>query len=154
MCSRRLSAAAKGIANGMSTVLRWCGGCSGFRGLLAFGIEDDEATRTHARRGSRESGGGKGEVEQTALARGHRIKRVGLASATNLFDRSFGSDAKLLLAKDLKVLGVEGDSLVVLVLEAENLGSDVLYGEEKLAITRGEQGGVRAGELDTYIGGI
>jgi hypothetical protein len=92
-------------------------------------------------------------VEQTALARGHRIKRVGLAGATNLFDRSFGNEEKLLPAKDLEVFGVEGDPLVVLMLEAENLGSDVLYGQKKLAVTRGEQGGVWTGELDTDIGG-
>jgi len=57
-------------------------------------------------------------VKQAALARTHGIERVRLAGSEDLFDGGFGCEAELLLAEDFEVFSVEGDAVVVFVLEA------------------------------------
>jgi len=121
--------------------------------LVAFGVEDYVAARADARGGSWESGASEGEVEKAALAGAHGVEGVGLAGAADLLDGGFGGEAELLLAEELEVLGVEGGAVVVLVLEAEDLGGDVLDGKEEFAVAGGEQGGVRAGAFDGDVGG-
>lgn len=93
-------------------------------------------------------------MQETALARGHGSEGEWLAGVTHLLDRDFGGQLQLALTEDFEVVGVEGDVVMLLVLETEDLGGDVLKGKEEFAVTGEEEGGVRAAELHADLGGM
>jgi len=136
-------AAAEIVADGVSTLV------DGLRGgLLAFGVEDDEATGAFAGGGGGQAGAFEGEVEQAALAGGHRGEGVGLLGGADLGDGCLSGAAELLVAVGFESAGVDGDAVVFFGLEAEDLGGDVLDGVEQLAVAVDEERGVGAGEFD------
>lgn len=87
-------------------------------------------------------------MKDAALARGHGCEGEGLAGVADALDSGFGCHAELLVAKHFKVVGVEGDAVVLFVLEAEDLRGDVLDGEKEFSVACEKQGDVAAGELD------
>jgi hypothetical protein len=121
-------------------------------GLVAFGIEDDEAAWAIAGRGRGEAGLGQDQVEHAALARGHGRKREGATCGSYLLDGCFGGELEIAVARGLEAFGVEADAVVVLGFEAENLGGDVLDGVEEFAVVSQEQRGVGAGQLYLDVG--
>jgi hypothetical protein len=140
--------------------------CSGFAGelvwrvslgsgpeLVAFGIEHDEAARDFAGRGSGESGLRQDQVKHAAFSRGHGRKRVGLACGSDFLNGCFGGELEIAVAGGFEVFGIERDAVVVLRLEAENLGGDMLDGVEKLTVTSQKEGGIGTGQLDFEVGG-
>jgi len=90
-------------------------------------------------------------VDQASLAGGHGGEGVGLAGGADLLDGGFGEEFELTVAEDFEVVGVEGDAVVVLRLEAEDFSGDVLDGEEEFAVPGEEKWGVRAGEFDSDV---
>ena len=92
-------------------------------------------------------------MKETALAGGHGCEGEGLAGVADLLDGDLGGQLQLALAEDFEVVGVEGYTVMLFVLEAEDLGSDVFEGEEKLAVASEQQRCVRAAELDADFGG-
>jgi hypothetical protein len=73
---------------------------------------------------------------------------VGLAGGADLLDGGFGEEFELTVAEDFEVVGVEGDAVVILWLEAEDFSGDVLDGEEEFTVAGEEKRGVGAGEFD------
>jgi hypothetical protein len=117
------------------------------RGLVAFGIEHDKAARDFARRGRGKAGLRQDQVKHAAFSRGHGREGVRLACGSDFLDGCFGRKLKVAVAGGFEVFGIEGDAVVVLRLEAENLGGDVLDGVEKLTIASQEQRGIGTGQL-------
>jgi hypothetical protein len=76
---------------------------------------------------------------------------VGLAGGADLLDGGLGEELELAVAEDFEVVGVEGDAVVVLGFEAEDLGGDVLDGEEEFAVAGEKKRSVRASEFDGEI---
>ena len=147
------SAAAEGVADGSRAVVGcWGARARGFDGLLAFGVEDDEAAGAVAGGSSRQAGGAEGKVEQAALAGVHWREGVGASRGAYLFDGSFGDHLQLAVAEELEVFGVEGDAVVLLGFEAEELGGEVLNGVEEFGVAGKEERGIGAGEFDGELG--
>jgi hypothetical protein len=76
-----------------------------------------------------------------------------LAGAADALDSGLGGEHQLLVTEHLEIFGVEGDSVVLLVLEAEDLGGDVFDCEEEFAVAGEEEGDVGAGELNADFRG-
>jgi hypothetical protein len=123
------------------------------RGLVAFGIEHDEAARDFAGRGSGESGLRQDQVKHAAFSRGHGREGVGLACGSDFLNGCFSGELEIAVAGGFEVFGIERDAVVVLRLEAENLGGDVLDGVEELTVTSQKEGGIGTGQLDFEVGG-
>jgi hypothetical protein len=143
-------AAAEGVADGLGSVVgrwRWL-----FGGAVAFGVQDNVPAWAQAGGSGGQARFGESQMQQAALARAHGVEGVGLAGAANALDGSLGCETQLLLTKHFEILGVEGDAVVVFVLEAEDFSGGVLEREEEFAVTGGEERRVRAGEFDFDFG--
>ena len=78
----------------------------------------------------------------------------GFASPQGAFSVAVDPSGKYVyVAGGFEVFGIERDAVVVLRLEAENLGGDVLDGVEKLTVTSQKEGGIGTGQLDFEVGG-
>lgn len=91
-------------------------------------------------------------MQEAAFARGHGRKGEGEAGVADLLDGDLGGQLEFALAEDLEVVGIEGDAVVFFVLEAEDFGGYVLKGQQQLAVSGQQQGGVGAAELDANLG--
>lgn len=147
---RSALAAAEGVADGSGAVVG--GGVLWLEGLLAPGVEDDEAAGAIAGGGGGQAGLAEGQVKQAALAGVHRREGVGPARGADSFHGGFGDQLKLAVAEELEVFGVEGDAVVLLGFEAEDLGGEVLDSVEEFGVAGEEDWGVGAGEFDGELG--
>ncbi len=68
--------------------------------------------------------------------------------ARTLLDCLRGGVAHLAVAVGFEVVGVEGDALLLVGLQAQDLDGDVFEGVEHLTVVGGEDLGVGAAELD------
>jgi len=144
-------AAAKAAADGAGAV--FYGGRRDRRGLEALRIEDDKAAGAFAGRGCREAGFCEGQVKNAALARGHRREREWEAGSADLLDGHLGHKVEFAVAGGLEAVGVEGDSVMFLGLETEDLGGDVFDGVKEFTVAGQEEGSIGAGEFDCDFGG-
>jgi hypothetical protein len=92
-------------------------------------------------------------VKNAAFTRGHRREGEWLAGGANLLDSHLGHEVEFAIAGGLEAFSVEGDAVMVFGFEPEDLGGDVLNGEEKLTVSSEKERGVRAGKLDRDLGG-
>jgi len=91
-----------------------------------------------------ESAGGKGEVKETALVRGHGLEQEGAAGLKDAGDGAASLGAEGLVALLAVVAGVDGEKVVLVGLQAANLKGEVLDGAEDLGVAGGEDGRVGA----------
>ena len=78
-------------------------------------------------------------MQQTAFARSHGCEGEGQAGVADFLDGDLGGKLQLALAEDLEVVGVERDAIMLLVLEAEDLGGYVFEGQEQFAVAGQQQ---------------
>ena len=127
----------------------------GLRGdAVALGIEDDEAAGSFAGAGGLEAGVAQEHVEHAALAGVHGLEAEGLAGVLDLIDSVVGGVAEGAGAGGFEAVGVEGDAVVVLGLEAKNFGGEVLEGAEDFAIVRQKEVCVRALAFDVDVAAL
>ena len=122
-----------------------------WRNAVALRIEDDEAARAFAGAGGLEAGVAQEEVEHAALAGVHGLEAERLAGVFDLVDGSVGGIADGAGAGCLVAIGVEGDAVVILGLEAQHFGGDVFEGAEQFSIVAEEEIAVRALALDIDV---
>lgn len=90
-------------------------------------------------------------MKDAAFARGHRREGEWLASGSNLLDSHLGHEVKFAIASGLEAFGIERDPVVLLGLEAEDLGGNVFDGQKKLAIAGQKKRRIGASELDSDL---
>ena len=66
---------------------------------------------------------------------------------------NFGHHVELPVASCLEAISVEGDAVVFLGFEAEDLGSDVLDGVEEFAVAGQQQRSIGPAQFDGDFGG-
>jgi hypothetical protein len=145
-----LVAAGWKLAAGSAAALRAIVGA--FRGdAIALGVEDDEAAWTFARAGRLQAGVAEEEMQHAALARVHGLEAEGLAGVLDFLYSSVSRGAKGAGTGGLEAVGVEGDAVVIVGLEAEHLGGKMFEGAEELAVVVKQQFGVGALALDIDV---
>ena len=93
-------------------------------------------------------------MEHAALAGVHGLEAEGLAGVFDLVDGVVGSVAEVGGAVSLIAVVVEGDAVVFVGLEAEDLGGDVLEGAEELGVAVEEEVGVGTLALDVNVASL
>ena len=73
-------------------------------------------------------------MQHAALAGVHGRETEGLAGVSYVRDSGGGGVAESTRARGLEAVGVEGDAIVVVGLEAEHLGGEVFEGAEELTV--------------------
>lgn len=149
-----LLTAAEGVAYGVGAIGRgggrrsacWCG-----VGLIVEWIENDEAAGDVSGGGGGQAGLAEEEMEQAAFAGVHGREGVGPAGGADAFDGGVCAEAEFALALHFEVGGVEVDLIVLLGLEADDLGCKVLDGVEELGVAMEEEWSVGAGEFDAEV---
>src|SRR5271168_2463853 len=92
-------------------------------------------------------------MQNAPLPRAHRRERVWPSRRSNPLDGNVGHHVELLGASCLEALGVEADAVVLLRLQTQNLGGDVLDGVQQLAIAGQQQRSIAASEFYGDFGG-
>jgi len=87
-------------------------------------------------------------VQETPLAGAHGGECIGFTGGADAGDGGGRLLLELKVALGFEVVGVEGDVVVLVGGEAEELGAEMLEGEEEFAVTGGEERGVGAGEVE------
>lgn len=87
-------------------------------------------------------------MKEAALARAHGSEGVGFAGVADAGDSGGGLLLELEVALGFEAVGVEGNAVVLVGGEAEDLGAEVLECEKEFAVARGEEGGVGAEEVE------
>lgn len=143
-------AAAEGIANVVATI-RGRGLWSRFSSLR---VKHDEAPRAFAGGCGRQARLFESEMQHTSLARGHRPKRIRLSGCADMRNRRFRRAQKIQVAGRLEAICVERDAIMLLGLESQDLGGNMLNGVQKFAVASRQQRGVRSTQLNGKLRGV
>ena len=141
---------AEAAADGPGPVLRR-GLCSGNR-LQSLRVDHHKPSGANARRSRRQPRLRQRQMQDPALPRAHRRKRVRSARRTDSFDGNVGHHVELPGSRRLEALGIEADAVVLLRLQPQNLGGDVLDGVQQLSIAGEQQRSIAASEFDGNLG--
>jgi hypothetical protein len=93
-------------------------------------------------------------MEHAALAGVHGRKTEGLGGVLHEIDGCVGSGAQGARARSLEAIGVEGDAIVFIGLEAEHLRGKVFEGAEELTIVGQKELRVGTFALDVDVAAL
>jgi hypothetical protein len=140
-------AAAKGAANVMCSI-----GRGRLRNRLESGwIQHHKTTWAVAGGCGRQTGILKGKVQHPPLAGGHDPKSKGLSGGVNPGDCSLSRKQKIVIARGLEAIGIEGDAIMLFGFEPQDLSGNVLDGVEQLPIAGRQERGIRTTQFDIEL---
>jgi hypothetical protein len=118
---------------------------------VALRVEDDEAARAFAGAGCLQAGVVEEEMKHAALAGVHGREAEGLAGFFDVIDGGGSGLVQSTRTGGFEAVGVEGDAIVVVGLEAQHLGGEVFEGAKELTIAGQKKLGVGALALDVDV---